>query len=142
MKIISVLTDFSEYPGLRHCSISDNSGELFYHQVLNEAFYNAITNGDQLTIDLDGVDGYAPSFIDEAFGNLVYDFTLNLIKDNVKIISQDEPHWVDFITNKTYPLWETRRQKGDEPKMTAAHEPWYRLVENQYEQKVWRQPIA
>ena len=31
------IKDFSEYPGLRHCSISDDSGEEFYHKILNKA---------------------------------------------------------------------------------------------------------
>ena len=37
MDIIKV-KDFSEYPGLRHCSISDDSGEEYYHKILNSKF--------------------------------------------------------------------------------------------------------
>ena len=41
MKKISVLEDFSEFPALRYCNISDESGEKFYHNVLNKAFKEA-----------------------------------------------------------------------------------------------------
>ena len=27
------IKDFTEYPGLRHCSISDDSGEEYYHSI-------------------------------------------------------------------------------------------------------------
>ena len=37
MKTIYI-KDFSEYPGLRHCSISDDSGEEYYHSILNKEF--------------------------------------------------------------------------------------------------------
>jgi hypothetical protein len=41
MKTISVLEDFSEFPALRHSIVSDESGEKFYHNVLNKAFKEA-----------------------------------------------------------------------------------------------------
>src|SRR3546814_2342775 len=53
MKRISVLENFSEFPNLRHCSISDNSGEEFYHQVLNTAFKEAYEAGEKLSVNLD-----------------------------------------------------------------------------------------
>ena len=37
MKTIRVF-DFTEYPGLRHCSISDDSGEEYYHKILNKEY--------------------------------------------------------------------------------------------------------
>ena len=43
MKTINIY-DFSEYPGLRHCNISDDSGEEFYHKILNKSFYKALKN--------------------------------------------------------------------------------------------------
>lgn len=130
MKIIHV-KDFSEYPGLRHCAISDDSGEEFYHKSLNEAFKKAVENNEGLTIDIDHTAGYAPSFLDEAFGNLVFDFGLDEIKKRLHIISEQEPDLKDMIINETYPQWEERRENNDKPKKTAKHKDWFRLVKGE-----------
>ncbi len=140
MKTISVLNEFTDSPGLRHCSISDKSGEEFYHSILNKAFAEAWKNGEKLTLMLDYTSGYASSFLDEALGNLVYDFSLVVIKENVIIISDQEPHWKKMIEEKTYPQWEERREKGDRPKSTTQHSPWFRLVNNQLIENVWETP--
>lgn len=141
-KTISILEDFSEYPGLRHCSISDNSGEEFYHKVLNRAFKEAIDNNQTLVVDIDNTAGYAPSFLDEAFGNLVFDFTLDLVKKEVEIISNQEPSWKDMIEKETFEQWEQRRIEDKSPKVTDHHEAWYKYVNDQLESKVWLQPTA
>ena len=72
MKTISVLENFSEFPTLRYCNISDNSGEEFYHKVLNKEFKVAYEKKEKLIVNLDYTAGYAPSFLDESFGNLVF----------------------------------------------------------------------
>ena len=115
MKIISVLENFSEFPGLRHCDISDKSGEEFYHTVLNITFKEAVEADDKLTVNLDKTAGYASSFLDEAFGNLVYDFTLEVVRKNVIIISIQEDHWKEMLENQTYIQWEDRRVSGQRP---------------------------
>ncbi len=128
MENIVNVKDFSEYPGLRHCSISDDSGEEFYHKVLNNAFKLAYENKKKIKINLDSTAGYAPSFLDEAFGNLVYDFGLETVQKNVIIISEEEPDLKDMILNETYKQWQKRREKNDTPRKTREHEPWFRLV--------------
>lgn len=140
MKTIRVLDDFSEYPGLRHCNISDNSGEEFYHSVLNTSFKEALNNSEKLTVILDNTAGYASSFLDEAFGNLVYDFTLNLVKNNIVIISEQEAHWKDMIENQTYKQWEERRINSQKPKVTKLHKEWYRYIDKEFISKVWEFP--
>ncbi|PAM95483.1 hypothetical protein B4N84_09445 [Flavobacterium sp. IR1] len=129
--------DFDEFPGLRHCSISENSGEEYYHKVLNQAFKNVFEKNEKLIVDLDGTDAYASSFLDEAFGNLVYDFTLANVTRLVEIISEDEPHWITMIKEKTYPQWESRRINKEEPVVTELHEAWYRLVGTELIEKIW-----
>ncbi|MBK3516674.1 STAS-like domain-containing protein [Carboxylicivirga marina] len=135
--VVTVLNDFTEYPGLRHCKISDDSGEEFYHKVLNYAFKDALEKRTKLIVELDNTAGFAPSFIDEAFGNLVYDFTLDEVKKTLEIRSNQEPSWVDTIKGPTYTKWEQRRISEDVPKITETHEPWYRLVKGQLELKLW-----
>lgn len=132
--------DFDEYPGLRHCTISEFSGEEFYHKILNEAFKNAYEKKEKLIIDLDDVDAYASSFLDEAFGNLVYDFTLKNILKYVEIISIDEPHWIRMIETETYVQWEERRKNKDKIVVTEIHSPWYRIVSGEIKFEVWEMP--
>ena len=124
------IKDFSEYPGLRHCSISDDSGEEFYHKILNKAFKQSFEEKQKIKINLDATVGYAPSFLDEAFGNLVYDFGRESVEKNVIIISNEEPDLKDMILKETYPQWQERREKQEEPKKTSKHGSWYRLVDS------------
>ena len=139
MAKINVL-DFDEFPGLRHFSISENSGEDFYHQVLNKAFIEAFKKAETLEVDLDGTDAYASSFLDEAFGNLVYDFHLKNVKPLVRIISKEEPHWIKMIEEKTYNQWEERRKKNDKVVVTREHEPWFRLIGDKLILQIWERP--
>lgn len=136
------MDDFSEFPALRHCNISDESGEKFYHKILNKAFKEAYEKNEKLTIDLDATAGYASSFLDEAFGNLVYDFTLDVVRSKIEIISKQEPHWKDMILNQTFIQWEDRRKKKQQPVVTANHEAWYRLINNELKCEIWEQPAA
>jgi phosphomannomutase len=131
-KLMDVLKvrDFSEYPGLRHCSISDDSGEEYYHKILNHEFKKTYEKRDKLKLILDFTAGYAPSFLDEVFGNLVYDFGIEVVEKYLIIISEEEPDLKEMIHNETFPQWQARRQKEDKPKKTAKHEPWYRLVDS------------
>jgi hypothetical protein len=134
---INIAEEFSENPGLRHCSVSDESGEEFYHKILNNSFYEAITKNQKLTLDLDGGSGYAPSFLDEAIGNLIFDFGLEKVSNSLIIISNDEPEWIDYLQQETYKQWENRRINGEEPKKTTTHQPWYRLRGDRIEKAIW-----
>jgi hypothetical protein len=142
MKTLSISEKYSEFTGLRHCDISDNSGEDFYHKILNQEFKEAFISKEKLIVILDKVDGYASSFLDEAFGNLVYDFTLENVKKYVQIISSQEPHWKEMIENRTYIQWENRRKDAQAPKVTEKHNPWYRLINNELKLKIWEQPAV
>lgn len=121
------VSDFSIYTGLRHSDISDDSGEEYYHSILNDSFNRVIEASGVLTVILDGTAGYAPSFIDEAFGNLVYDFGLSNVKDHIKLISEQEPYWIDKVYNDTFEKWNERRLNGPAPKKTEQHKPWWKI---------------
>ena len=86
-----------------------------------------------LIVNLDGVDGYMSSFLDEAFGNLVYDFGIEIVKEVLSIVSSEEPEWIDMIESDTYIEWEKRRKKNENPTTTSPHSSWVRLVNNQIE---------
>jgi len=134
-----VIADYSKSPGPRYCYQGDDSGEDFYHKILNKKFNDAFVQKTHLEVNLDGPDGYASSFLDEAFGNLVFDFGLENVQSHVKIISNEEPEWIEMIEKETYVQWEERRKKNHEPKKTIEHEEWYRynFATNQIEKKKW-----
>lgn len=136
-KIVLSIISYSASPGPRYCEQGDDSGEDFYHQVLNAKFYEACINDAILVVDLDGPDGYASSFLDEAFGNLIYDFGKDNVKKKVEIKSEEEPEWISMLENDTYQEWEKRRVKGDAPKVTAEHTEWYRLENNKLKRAQW-----
>lgn len=128
MENIIYIKDFTEYPGLRHCSISDDSGEEYYHSTLNHAFKNSYEKKQKLVINIDFTAGYAPSFLDEAFGNLIYDFGLETVNNLLEIVSEQEPDLKEMLISETFPQWEQRRNNNDEPKKTKTHQEWFRLV--------------
>lgn len=131
---------FGRFTGLRHHRISEKSGEEFYHDHLNEAFKNAMENDVVLTVDLDGVRGYSPSFIDEAFGNLIYDFELKNVQKYLKIKSDDLKLWEDRIKSITFVLWEQKRLNQEIPTKTTDHKPWFRFQNNSFISNIWIHP--
>lgn len=104
--------DFTEYPGPRYSSQTkeDTSGESFYVKKLNPMFYDCYVNNKMLVVDLDGTSGYPSSFLDEAFGELVYDFSEKVVKKHLKIKTVSNKIRRDKILEETYPQWEKRRE--------------------------------
>ena len=134
----SVPKDYADVTGVRHCSISENSGEDFYHKKLNGAFAEAYEKGETLELDLDGsLDGYSPSFIDEAIGNLIYDFGPDNVDAKLVIKSDADSQWLTLYKTKTFPKWKKRYEEKDAPQKTEEHPAWYRLVKGKLELKVW-----
>lgn len=138
---LSISRDFSKNPLLRYCSLSESSGEEFYHNVLNPAFKECYKKNEHLIVNLDYTEGYAPSFLDESFGNLVYDFGLKVVTDLLEIVSNEEPFWKDSIDGYLK-KWEQRRIEQKMPTVTIEHAPWYRLLNGKLECKTWIHPSA
>lgn len=136
-KIVLSILSYSTSPGPRYCDQGDDSGEDFYHQILNAKFHEAYASDAILVVDLDGPDGYASSFLDEAFGNLVYDFGKDVVKKHLEIKSDEEPEWISMLVNDTFEEWEKRRKDCDAPKITKEHEDWYRIDNNSMKKGKW-----
>jgi len=136
-KITIAVTDFSISPGPRYCNQGEDSGELFYHNVLNPNFAKACKEDDIICVVLDGADGYASSFLDEAFGNLVYDFGEDLVLKHIKIISEEEPEWIKMIQDDTCKQWQKRRDERQSPKITIQHPAWVRYDGGTLKCEVW-----
>lgn len=117
-KITYKVMDFTEYPGPRYRTQGDDSGEEFYFKILKNLFEDALRRSKEerrnifLEINLDDTAGYASSFLDEAFGNLSFDFTEGTVKKHLKIISEQEPDWIEIIMNKTIPEWHRKKLSG------------------------------
>lgn len=135
---ISVKDDFNRRPGLRtHTITPGNSGEDFYHKVLNAKFYEAYSQGGKLTVNLDDTAGYPPSFIDESFGRLTYDFGADIVKSTLIIISNDEEIWKSTIFDSVLSKWQKRRTNNEYPKMSEGFSPslwWHRSSEGEFKQ--------
>lgn len=87
--IISIAKQFSEFPTGRFYSDTDVSGQAFREKFL----VPRLKAGDSLLIDLDDVEGFGSSFLDEAFGGLIRleGFRLNELNKNIKFKSEEDP---------------------------------------------------
>ena len=115
------IINFSEYPGPRYKSQGNSSGEEFYIKVLNPAFAECYRNKEILEVYLDGTAGYPSSFLDEAFGELVYDFSLEVVKRFLKIKTDRYLRHESMILKETFPQWENKRIKKSKVKTTICN---------------------
>ncbi|RZK22243.1 MAG: DUF4325 domain-containing protein [Flavobacterium sp.] len=98
-KLLKVSTAFSPTPGARYYEDGDDSGQEFFDKCLKKAFSDALEIGSILVVDLDDTEGYATSFLDEAFVRLVKEFGKSIVKKHIRIISNEEPDWIEEINN-------------------------------------------
>jgi hypothetical protein len=128
---------FSKFPGPRYCNQGEFSGEEYYHKVLNNAFVEALNRRAALQINLDGTTGYSAGFLDEAIGNLVYDFTKDIVTTHLKIISSEAPRWAEMVHTDILDQWEQRRIENNPPKKTKPHPAWSRMVNGMVINDIW-----
>lgn len=115
-EILIKVIDFTEYPDVRYIEQDEYSGEEYYYKVIKPAFTEALHENKILCVDLDNTAGYASSFLDEAFGNLVYDFDYKDVLKHLKIISLEEPDWVDIIMHDVLKDWKEKKDLGKQRK--------------------------
>lgn len=109
-KIIIRVLDFAEAPGPRFIGQGKHSGEQFYVEVLNDKMAQCIKENKELEVLLDGTAGYPSSFLDQAFGELVYDFSQAIVEKRVHIVTTVNNRRKVKLENETYPQWEERRR--------------------------------
>ena len=92
--VLNIARDFSEVPGPRYRRQGDGSGERFRDVYL----WPALQKNSFVHIELDGVEGYSASFLEEAFGGLIREHPelVNNIKDKLEIVGSNS-HIVDRI---------------------------------------------
>lgn len=94
---ICIATDYSRTPGGRHVSEGMFSGEDFREKILLPKYLQAQRKNCSLIVDLDGGYGYAPSFLEEAFGGLARIVHDQSMPDRIQIISEEEPKLIHDI---------------------------------------------
>lgn len=109
---LSVL-EYAEYPGPRYMHQGSESGEDFYLTLLNKTFAECYKNNEKLILELDGAAGYPSSFLDEAVGELVYDFTLAVVREKLEISTIRFINRKEKIVSDTYPSWEEKRKRNE-----------------------------
>ncbi|MGB8030858.1 MAG: STAS-like domain-containing protein [Terracidiphilus sp.] len=94
---LSVAKDFSETPGPRSREEGEFSGDEFRDNFLKPAFVQARDSRQRLVVDLDGVVGYATSFLEAAFGGLAREFGPCAVLETVELVCSDEPSLVEEV---------------------------------------------
>lgn len=94
---INISKEFAQAPGARNVDEGLFSGEDFLKRALLPRFKQALASGDTLFVDLDGTEGYATSFLEEAFGGLARIYPPTQVLETIDFKSLDEPLLVDEI---------------------------------------------
>jgi len=97
MLSISILRDFTDTPGPRSRDEGKHSGDQFLEEILLPRFAEAVQTNQKLTVDLDGTEGYATSFLEAAFGGLARKHDPERVLKIVVFKSDDEPHLVEEV---------------------------------------------
>ena len=87
------IKNFSVKPGVRLRSEGPHSGEEYREDILEPVLRNSITSGEKITVVLDGVYGYATSFLEEVFGGAVRKYGYDKIKNLIIVISRQRPYY-------------------------------------------------
>ena len=95
-KTITVATDFSRTPGGRYIIDGPFSGEDFRKKFLEPHFCEGGGTA-HVTVLLDGVVGYATSFLEEAFGGLARIFGSTAVKQRLTVVSHVDPSLAEEV---------------------------------------------
>jgi len=88
MKTIKIATDYSDTPLGRFPDDSPVNGTRFRDEFLRPA----LDAEDKVEVDIDGIEGYGSSFLEESFGGLVRKgyFTEAELRKRLQIVGQDK----------------------------------------------------
>lgn len=129
------VVDYTENPGPRYIRQGDCSGEGFYVNVLNKVFAKCIEEDKKLIVNLDGASGYPSSFLDEAFGELVYDYSLLEVKKRVVFVTTMFRKRKEQVENETYVQWEKKRNRKLAIERSADTGTKFYFLNNKHELK-------
>lgn len=104
------IKDFSANPGARYYADGKYSGQEYFDKVLKDAYQHAVAAKEKLIIILDGTNGFASSFLSEAFGLLSENFSSKDVLKNIELISEEEPDWKEIILSNYIPNAQDRKR--------------------------------
>ncbi|MES2658123.1 MAG: STAS-like domain-containing protein [Verrucomicrobiota bacterium] len=93
MPLLLKIEDFALFPGGRDRSDGDWSGQQFREEVLTPA----LSEVDEISVDLRGAKILLPSFLDEAFGPLIEDLGKKEFLRRVKIVYEKDSDVEDNV---------------------------------------------
>ena len=102
MITINIAQQFTLTPGARYYTDGPKSGEEFYKELLKIEYLKALEQNVKLKIILDGTDGYASSFLNEAFSLLGNEFDADKVWNNLIIVSEEVPKYIDKVKKSVY----------------------------------------
>lgn len=102
MLTINIAQQFTTTPGARNYTDGPKSGEEFYDKLLKDAFSKALKEKVKLKIILDGTEGYASSFLNEAFSLLGNEFGAEIAWNNIIVISNEVPKYIEKVKQSVY----------------------------------------
>ncbi len=109
MKMIKISKEYSDTPLGRYPEDGDYNGERFREEFLRPA----LKDHEKVAVDIDDVEGYGSSFLEESFGGLVRKgyFTVDDLTKKLDIVFKDEEYRVyrDLIWRY---IKEAKRDKG------------------------------
>ena len=85
---INISKDFSSTPGARYIDDGPFSGEEFRKSFLEQPF--STDDDDIIEIVLDGTEGFATSFLEEAFGGLARNHGKTKCLNRLSFVSRDD----------------------------------------------------
>jgi hypothetical protein len=94
---LNIAKDFSDTPGPRSREEGEFSGDQFLQDLLRPMYLKAKEKKEELTVDLDGTEGYATSFLEAAFGGLAREFASEEIFGVIRFKCDDEPYLEEEI---------------------------------------------
>jgi phosphomannomutase len=102
MITINVANDFAREPGARTFDDGKLSGQEFYEKLLRPKYLEAVAQDTSLQIILDGAEGYASSFLNEAFRRLGQEFGPDIVLPRLVIVSNEVPKFIKKIHASLY----------------------------------------
>lgn len=104
MITLNVLKEFGPITGFRYYSDGLKSGQEFYEELLKSKFEEAIASNSKLKIEMNGVEGYLSSFINEAFRRLGEDFGSANVWGRLIIEYNESPRVIEKIRKAVHNL--------------------------------------
>ncbi|MBL4663164.1 MAG: STAS-like domain-containing protein [Flavobacteriaceae bacterium] len=102
MLILNIPEEFSTTTGFRTYDDGPKSGLEFFEELLDSRFEEAQQAEVKLKIILDGGEGYTSSFLNESFRLLSEKYTADVVWNNIIIISEEWPKYIQKIKEAIY----------------------------------------